>query len=307
MSTRARPGPGRGPSPRVRGRGARGLHQPPVGRSIPRVRGREYAELLAPCPPRNIPARAGPSRGRSPRRCRASEHPRACGAERSSSLPPSSFHGTSPRMRGRVDVERAAVGGVRNIPARAGPRCGRGVGTSRRGEHPRACGAEYRRPRRRPPRCGTSPRVRGREQRGDPLCALGGNIPARAGPSAPRCTGVWGVVEHPRACGAEGDAFEAAWNARGTSPRVRGRVRRGPLDLRQRRNIPARAGPSPAARGSARRAGEHPRACGAESARSRSRSVRRRNIPARAGPRPLRRQLPRTPGEHPRACGAEAD
>ena len=208
-------------------------------------------------------------------------------------------------MRGRGERHVGVTLLDRSIPARAGPSRASGGRRVRRPEHPRACGAEVRWPRRWPLVLGASPRVRGRG-----LLPVGRltdrrSIPARAGPS-PQAR--WrGNREHQ------------------ASPRVRGRAGVGPEDLIPGRSIPARAGPRRPRSGPRSRRPEHPRACGAEKGRPDQSPVRPgasprvrgrgdppdahltidRSIPARAGP--SRPRPPKRAGaaEHPRACGAE--
>ncbi|MDH6193181.1 hypothetical protein M2168_006299 [Streptomyces sp. CZ24] len=213
---------------------------------------------------------------------------------------------------------------VRSIPAGAGPTQRGVLETFVQAEHPRGCGADWRRSG---PVCpgGASPRVRGRLGGEAVGTAVERSIPAGAGPTAG--SGHDGDLhwEHPRGCGADTHMplWPLPWS--GASPRVRGR--RGGVAVvgAEPRSIPAGAGPTrrPGGRGAGR--AEHPRGCGADRLRStmpgaargasprvRGRplwitepTLRARSIPAGAGPTVLRVVMHRCGEEHPRGCGAD--
>ncbi|OQM59983.1 hypothetical protein B5780_0988 [Bifidobacterium longum] len=130
--------------------------------------------------------------------------------------------------------------------------------------------------------------------------------------------------DHPRSCGANHIASTFSSIGSGSSPLVRGQLRRfysmraGPWI------IPARAGPTlpfpPLDQGVT----DHPRSCGAnichrirlrvergssplvrgQPPRYRLRRIRRRIIPARAGPTSHSAEADRQSADHPRSCGA---
>ena len=130
----------------------------------------------------------------------------------------------------------------RFIPACAGntPK-GRGTYTPT-SVHPRVCGEHYDDSEETPLDCGSSPRVRGTpirpiyrvsQRRFIPACA--GNTPwwVRRRPS---------TTVHPRVCGEHTLQGETVFAGNGSSPRVRGTLRRHLLLHRIRRFIPACAG-----------------------------------------------------------------
>ena len=132
--------------------------------------------------------------------------------------------------------------------------------------------------------------------------------------------------DHPRACGEHTTAANAATDATGSSPRMRGT----PSDLRLRLRyggiIPAHAGNTSTGCRPAADCRDHPRACGehrrfirrlhiVEGSSPRMRgtqpipageSLLERIIPAHAGNTLWRRTRTSSSGDHPRACGEHA-
>ena len=149
-------------------------------------------------------------------------HPRGCGEQFTTTVASSSANGSSPRVRGTVAPASDGCGQFRVIPAGAGNRCSWPGFRRINAGHPRGCGEQIR------ARCavfgnsGSSPRVRGTEDRQSIGSVPGRVIPAGAGNrdrpgwSSRRQSG------HPRGCG------EQSWTAAsraaccGSSPRVRG-------------------------------------------------------------------------------------
>ena len=134
---------------------------PPPG-SSPRMRGKRRSPRASTTETRIIPAHAGQTEENTVFRGAVSDHPRACGANKTNELITLGADGSSPRMRGKL----GDIGGVaaerRIIPAHAGqtrPRPRTPVSPT---DHPRACGAnrpvaeEYRGD------SGSSPRMRGK-------------------------------------------------------------------------------------------------------------------------------------------------
>ena len=165
------------------GEAVRGGHGAHSRGPSPRVRGRAHAASLRDPLAGSIPARAGERSVAASAAARLTVHPRACGGEHGTLLPPNGERGPSPRVRGRA-ADRERVRRPRgSIPARAGESRNRRSATAAPWVHPRACGGES------PARVGTyqdwgpSPRVRGRDQWRDFFTILNGSIPARAGES----------------------------------------------------------------------------------------------------------------------------
>ena len=191
-------------------------------------------------------------------------------------------------------------------------------------DHPRACGAN---PFEWVPNLkgsGSSPRMRGKrygEANGTVTMRI---IPAHAGQTMAPASSTIPRPDHPRACGANDVNTFVDDQARGSSPRMRGKPYISALPVRVMRIIPAHAGQTCRLPYNYSSHSDHPRACGANSnspywlvskdgSSPRMRGKRFslvflfltcRIIPAHAGqtPAPLR-SLSRCP-DHPRACGA---
>ena len=221
-------------------------------------------------------------RGRR-RGVRRAVHPRVCGELRSLTSARNLRHGSSPRVRGtrlgrlsppslvtvhpRVCGELAGAlvhvdADLRFIPACAGNsfpslarRCLLPV-------HPRVCG-ELVAPTAVPLAiAGSSPRVRGTPQQARQGAGGGRFIPACAGNSANLSHQTGGEAVHPRVCG---ELRRIRWQATrnvGSSPRVRGTLRRHQHGAYRRRFIPACAGNSRTSLRRHRAAPVHPRVCG---------------------------------------------
>ena len=233
-----------------------------LGGSSPRVRGKHQRGVAPGDPPRLIPACAGKTpRSASPRGPSAA-HPRVCGEN-----PPVPAHrrtrrGSSPRVRGKQEIEDGEPITTRLIPACAGKtwRLARTAGYWE--AHPRVCGEnDVGAPHRRG-RVGSSPRVRGKPilRKTRPLRL--GLIPACAGKTSTR----WSLDDidtaHPRVCGENHRGRRQDRHPRGSSPRVRGKLdpRTGATTVSGL--IPACAGKTPRSTTTSCPAAAHPRVCG---------------------------------------------
>ena len=171
-----------GSSPRVRGKRADVRRICAQGRgSSPRVRGKLCGKQVGRCRVRIIPARAGQTRWPGSRRCAPTDHPRACGANKTGIHLASYQVGSSPRVRGKLIAVRGQCLRPRIIPARAGQ-----TSTSLRGirpsqDHPRACGANAVNWPNFAFAFGSSPRVRGKLIDSSRIELSFRIIPARAG------------------------------------------------------------------------------------------------------------------------------
>ena len=211
--------------------------------SSPRVRGKHVQAVPLAHQPRIIPARAGQTAKRTETRCRASDHPRACGANYPTVWEATSKNGSSPRVRGKPHGAARPLHAARIIPARAGQT---GTDERRRGapsDHPRACGANQ-----------LDARRHHRRRR---------IIPARAGQTQSHHGGLRPGTDHPRACGANAATCFSRSASAGSSPRVRGKRRRSTLFHDSIRIIPARAGQTHDDTRRGQEKTDHPRACGA--------------------------------------------
>ena len=292
--------------------------------SSPRVRGKPDQRRDPVRRERIIPARAGQTRWCREYRIPKPDHPRACGANLS----------TSSNSNSSAWI----------IPARAGQTCPHRWLSGRGPDHPRACGANKPMEMAEGCACGSSPRVRGKPDDVRESSRHLRIIPARAGQTSDRASRHGSTPDHPRACGANAYAEAHSKNHTGSSPRVRGKLELGRIVLQSRRIIPARAGqtkrpiwPKPRRTDHPRACGanqevlvlrasflDHPRACGANMIARRpvgvdigsSPRVRGkpggacaclalvRIIPARAGQTHAPYQDCRAHPDHPRACGA---
>ncbi len=153
-------------------------------------------------------------------------------------------------------------------------------------DHPRACGANSVRDCRIRPRCGSSPRMRGKHWRCESPLLLRRIIPAHAGQTAIASRKSPVNADHPRACGANGGRMRASTTSPGSSPRMRGK-RLGRRGCRSpTRIIPAHAGQTCAARSTTPNNADHPRACGANIRPSESCLQRNGSSPHMRGKRP---------------------
>ena len=259
----------------------RALHE--TRGSSPRVRGTPPDALRGLRHRRFIPACAGNS-GLVEVPCWALPvHPRVCGELGQQRVPDHDVAGSSPRVRGTLQLLHAHAAQLRFIPACAGnssSSSGRRCCTT---VHPRVCGELDMEPLPGRWAIGSSPRVRGTR----PACTP---TPSQA-------------TVHPRVCGELGFPRSRGRSMSGSSPRVRGTR---PRRLRRRaraRFIPACAGNSTTAGWRARPdGGSSPRVRGTRRAGRRQR-LGRRFIPACAGN--SRRACGSGAGSavHPRVCG----
>ena len=88
--------------------------------------------------------------------------PRACGENCYTSVIYSIVKGSPPRMRGKREPQRRTAQRRRITPAHAGKTCVCTVRQADTEDHPRACGENYRLPRREYRPVGSPPRMRGK-------------------------------------------------------------------------------------------------------------------------------------------------
>ena len=229
-------------------------------------------------------------------------------------------------MRGKPvhEFELEFVGRI--IPARAGQTSTAFAPAFASSDHPRACGANARPTGHHDGLSGSSPRVRGKRCPAIRVVTRMRIIPARAGQTARSRCRCRTARDHPRACGANGHGQHVTVDVRGSSPRVRGKLRRPPAKTPVTRIIPARAGQTGSSRPPWSAPSDHPRACGANkgsqdgfaqlfgsSPRVRGKRTAKtgqhatkRIIPARAGQTRYFQQRRFRRPDHPRACGANA-
>ena len=231
--------------------------------SSPRMRGKRCVGRVQHPWPRIIPAHAGQTRRDISTSGRSPDHPRACGANAWSPVYGRQDAGSSPRMRGKLHQVQRATHADRIIPAHAGQTRARSRRPYPPTDHPRACGANHRSPRRHPYSFGSSPRMRGKR------CHIlhGGwymrIIPAHAGQTYAIKYACELSADHPRACGANAIMASSESSHVGSSPRMRGKLDDLRDMLSRVRIIPAHAGQTGEPYVMRTGMPDHPRACGA--------------------------------------------
>ena len=109
--------------------------------------------------------------------------------------------GSSPRMRGALICKSFLQKCKGIIPADAGSTSLRMRGLSAGPDHPRGCGEHVYRCLEAMGCLGSSPRMRGAQQRGKHPTGLGRIIPADAGSTDPKQEYLGDEMDHPRGCG----------------------------------------------------------------------------------------------------------
>ena len=169
--------------------------------SSPRVRGKQRASARVLCSRGLIPACAGKTKTHLilPKQLQA--HPRVCGENLSRLCQPLPGRGSSPRVRGKLNVYtlNPTVEGL--IPACAG-KTRPAVRESRtRRAHPRVCGENVSAALMCLSSVGSSPRVRGKQGTGREKLHQRGLIPACAGKTSRASSTASNRWAHPRVCG----------------------------------------------------------------------------------------------------------
>ena len=190
--------------------------------SSPRVRGKPDQRRDPVRRERIIPARAGQTRWCREYRIPKPDHPRACGANLSTSSNSNSSAWIIPARAGQTRMPKPTR---RTIP-----------------DHPRACGANSSLAVLSCKAVGSSPRVRGKHDCQTSRRSGYRIIPARAGQTRRGVRVSSTSPDHPRACGANSCSLSRLSSTSGSSPRVRGKPWRAVCLHGRYRIIPARAG-----------------------------------------------------------------
>ena len=157
------------------------IQEKPLKGSSPRMRGKLVSLSPELSSRRLIPAHAGKTSHAHSRRRKRTAHPRACGENRFMQIHVMKYHGSSPRMRGKLVDPATSRRGEGLIPAHAGKTFGDiGFNAARRA-HPRACGENALPPAVWGRSRGSSPRMRGKRFPFGSWCFRWGLIPAHAG------------------------------------------------------------------------------------------------------------------------------
>ena len=193
-------------------------------RSPPRMRGK--VGHSAPSPPtyRITPAYAGKSRCNLPSTAPWKDHPRVCGEKPLQSSVNCTMEGSPPRMRGKVLVHLCGKLFPGITPAYAGKSQSPEYRCPSQGDHPRVCGEKQAAVALPQPVLGSPPRMRGKACLTLIIRLLLGITPAYAGKSTTAGRGRMPSRDHPRVCGEKNAASIWAICARGSPPRVRGKV-----------------------------------------------------------------------------------
>ena len=226
------------------------------------MRGTLYEVFVNRCSSRVIPACAGNAPSASSSGGQSAGHPRVCGERDTSISNRLRYRGSSPRVRGTLDVPEVLSPVSRVIPACAG---NARLPVDRRcpsAGHPRVCGE-------RPGAChpgtcapGSSPRVRGTLGSMSARRLRRRVIPACAGNALATAASVWSRSGHPRVCGERKLPVRVRPIGIGSSPRVRGTHTARRRLISTVRVIPACAGNAVLYNLAVRISAGHPRVCG---------------------------------------------
>ncbi len=223
--------------------------------------------MPAPFPARYwfIPACAGNAEKCNRTPAQITVHPRVCG-ERECPVSLMRFGcGSSPRVRGTPKTFPCRGDSRRFIPACAGNAFPMRAVYRQKAVHPRVCGERQNIRLQRQPRSGSSPRVRGTQNRLKPIDIDARFIPACAGNAFPLAGRRAFRPVHPRVCGERITPTRSIWLRAGSSPRVRGTQWRKIAVPDSLRFIPACAGNAFISTASVASKTVHPRVCGERS------------------------------------------
>ena len=277
----------------------------PVG-SSPRVRGTRPMGGDEGRRRRFIPACAGNTRATRPTVVRQTVHPRVCGEHGRPQTAPLRHAGSSPRVRGTLDVATDCRSDPRFIPACAGNTPNAITRFTLATVHPRVCGEHGRQWQAHDGKAGSSPRVRGTRKDGRAGCLAGRFIPACAGNTSGTPPASRSSTVHPRVCGEHDEARVTAMRHAGSSPRVRGTPECAGCRYQAHRFIPACAGNTRLRHRPGLPRPVHPRVCGEHDVVAGLSLGVERFIPACAGNTFVGAGIPSESAVHPRVCGEHA-
>ena len=177
--------------------------------SSPHMRGKPPRRPHESARGRIIPAHAGQTPPMTRLKSAFTDHPRTCGANAKTRQKTLTCRGSSPHMRGKLEVCSRRVVWRRIIPAHAGQTKITHLSNVFSTDHPRTCGANRLPACWRMPPCGSSPHMRGKPTdfwfRWDQIRI----IPAHAGQTACPAARHRSRSDHPRTCGANSVAISA--------------------------------------------------------------------------------------------------
>ena len=131
--------------------------------SSPRVWGQVKMNGISIPKLRIIPTRVGTSKNEWDKYPEIEDHPHACGDKRALDTFFTPRWGSSPRVWGQEQITQAAQGRARIIPTRVGTRPNATPHSTRKEDHPHACGDKWKRKLTSRKWWGSSPRVWGQE------------------------------------------------------------------------------------------------------------------------------------------------
>ena len=190
------------------------------------------------------------------------DHPRACGENVVEAGISEAGKGSPPRMRGKLRKihYNAAHKGI--TPAHAGKTAGMYRGWMARWDHPRACGENRSYRSSTMTKRGSPPRMRGKlRERFEPILKVG-ITPAHAGKTSPALISSCRLWDHPRACGENSSPTRTRISAKGSPPRMRGKLRKIHYNAAHKGITPAHAGKTAPTMAFITSELDHPRACG---------------------------------------------
>ena len=164
------------------------------------MRGKPRSSTRRSPTPRIIPAHAGQTSDYFSSEIISSDHPRACGANLIVFGVVHTHLGSSPRMRGKLEVKEFKSTATRIIPAHAGQTSTLGMTVVRPSDHPRACGANFATLVGSQLQNGSSPRMRGKHVHACGPSASRRIIPAHAGQTLLKRSSMVVSQDHPRVC-----------------------------------------------------------------------------------------------------------
>ena len=149
-----------------------------------------------------------------------------CGENASTAMRPTSWSGSSPRVRGKHFVAESHGDVCRLIPACAGKTRRIFAISPQDGAHPRVCGENMYFSTVGQSTVGSSPRVRGKLRELRHRLRHSGLIPACAGKTVLVARRLSSSRAHPRVCGENFMDSSGGAIGKGSSPRVRGKLAR---------------------------------------------------------------------------------
>ena len=226
-------------------------------------------------------------------------------------------------MRGKGELDAYRNSWERITPAYAGKRAAFSGSDSDSWDHPRVCGEKSRWNSDQQAQRGSPPRMRGKDRPVSHRQLTAGITPAYAGKRVKAFASKISHQDHPRVCGEKACGRASPRGAKGSPPRMRGKVwTADPAEIKER-ITPAYAGKSGLDAAQRLLNQDHPRVCGEKCAgalknslstgspprmRGKARTTthdfwRDGITPAYAGKRQPKARAAQTTKDHPRVCG----